>query len=169
MAIKPIIASIIIFVFMIPEFSLAVTCNEKFYFYKYEYVDGSIKYLGRSLEQGCVPGNVQEDYYKLNIIKSDLVVYSYNFNPKLMHVDALNKANEITGGTQMVDNANINIPVPVTDYDKISVTNEEGTTINILTKAQIEAIDKNINSEQFSLTSWVDNLVKGVMGVLFNR
>mgnify|MGYP001565001776 CR=1 FL=1 len=169
MAIKPIITSIILLVLIIPMFSIAVDCNDKFYFYKYQYVDESIKYLGRSLEKGCVPGNVQEDFYNLNIIKGDSSIYSYGFNPKVMHSDALNKANEITGGAELIQDSTINIPVPVADYDKISVTNEEGTEINALTKAQIDDFDKKKNSEQFSLTSWVDNLVKNVMNVLFNR
>ncbi|MBI2671220.1 hypothetical protein HYX18_04570 [Candidatus Woesearchaeota archaeon] len=164
MVAKQIIAALIIVFFGVINFAYSVECNEEFYLYNFKFSSKNLEYLGRSLERGCIPGNVQEDFYRFNLIKENNVVYSYWFNPEIRYTDVIFN-NEIIGGVQAVQETRLSIPSPVVDYDKISVINENGQELIVLEKESIEEREKQ--AQQFSFIDWVNNLMRAVLKQLF--
>ncbi|MEK6974107.1 MAG: hypothetical protein AABW41_02640 [Nanoarchaeota archaeon] len=168
MAIKQIFATlIIVFLFLVTfsYFSYAAECEDSFYLYNFKYSNGDLAYIGRSLQKGCMPGNVQEESYKFNIVKEDSIVYSYWFNPSKRFSDAIVN-NEITGGVEIVKESTISVAAPIIDYNKISVLNEKGQELIFLNKEQIEEAEKK-QAEQFSIIDYVNNLMRSLLRQLF--
>ena len=167
MVTKQIITTLIILISFGISIVYSAECNSDFYLYNFKYTNGEVQYTGRTLENGCMPGNTQAEMYKLNLIKNDQVQYSYGFNPNVRFTDGITKNNEITGGAQMVKETLFSLPVPVTDYDRISVLDENGKEISSLTKTTIENKEKQENNASFSFVDWVNNLMSSLMNKFF--
>lgn len=168
MAIKQILATLItalLFSVSFSYFSYAAECEDSFYFYNFKYSNGDLAYAGRELQKGCMPGNVQEESYKFNLLKDDSIVYSYWFNPGERFADAIVN-NEITGGVEIVKESTISVAAPMIDYNKISVLNEKGQELISFNKEQVEEIEKK-QAEQFSIIDYVNNLMRSLLRQLF--
>ncbi len=163
MAIKQIIAIGLSIIFLI-TFSYAAECNTKFYLYNFKFFDGNLEFLGKTLEKGCIPGNVYDKFYKFNLVKDNNIVYSYWFNPETMFTDVVDKEGNINGGIVLLKESKFSIPVPDVKYDEFNVLDKDDKKLVSLTPNQ----EKQKNQVQpFSLFDYVNNLMKATLGSLF--
>lgn len=167
MAFKQIIAIIIAFIFLV-TFVYPAKCDSEFYLYNFKYSKGNVEFLGKTLEVGCLPGNVQDEFYKFNIIKDNKVIYSYWFDPTKRFSDVIDKDGNINGGLEIVEESTFSIPTPIIselDYDMFEILNDKNINIVTITKEQEK--EKTI-VEPFSLFDWVNNLLKATLENLFS-
>ena len=163
MVIKQVIAISLSLIFLV-TFSYAVECNTKFYLYNFKFSDGNLEFLGKTLEKGCIPGNIQDKFYQLNLVKDNNIIYSYWFNPETMFTDVVNKEGNINGGVVLVKESKFSIPVPDVEHDEFNVLDKNDKKLLSLNKNE----EKQKNQVQpFSLFDYVNNLMKAALGNLF--